>query len=431
MKRVLPIVLVYVFVNGTLLNAAEVFMEMHRSGFRKIPVMIMPFHSDPEYKEESSIIENVLRSDLKRSHVFELIETTDIGLSIESNEKPDSVVMTKASKAGVLALVWAKLDTQENGWVLESQAFETAKGDQVVNVRIFGGKMKLRHLAHRFSDKLTMHFTGEKGVAQSRVAYISDLSGNKEVYIMDYDGANKVRYTRDRSIAISPRWSPDANKISYTSYRNGNPNLYVLDLKTGGRQEIASFPGLNFSASWAPSGEQLAFAATKDGNAEIYLVNADGTGLKRLTFDSADDLSPSWSPSGKQIAFTSDRGGGPQIYIMDVDGANVHRLTFDGNYNTSPAWSPAGDWIAYACRNEERRLKICADRADGTQSIAITESGHWDDESPSWAQNGRELIFSSNRFGKSQIFSIHLDGTHIRRLTSNPANNTSPSWSLP
>jgi len=424
------LVFVGLFFSASVVNAAEVFMEMERSGFRKIPLVIMPFGGAPEHKEEMTIVENVLRSDLKRSHVFELLETSDVGISSDKVEAPGSAVMVKAAKAGVLALVWAKLETQDTGWVLESHAFETAKGDQVVGVKIFGGKKKLRDLAHRFSDKLTLHFTGEKGVAQTKLTYISDLSGNKEVYVMDYDGANKVRFTRDRSIAISPRWSHDATKISYTSYRKGNPDLYVIDLKRGERKEIASFPGLNFSPSWSPLGGQLAFATTKDGNAEIYLVNVDGTGLKRLTFNSSDDLSPSWSPSGKQIAFTSDRGGGPQIYIMDADGSNVHRLTFDGNYNTSPAWSPKGDWIAYACRNEERRLKICADRSDGSQSIAITESGRWDDESPSWALNGRELVFTSNRFGKNQILSIHLDGTHLRRLTSNPANNTSPSWSL-
>lgn len=405
-------------------------MEMERSGFRKIPLMIMPFGGAPERKEEVAIVENVLRSDLKRSHVFQLIETRDLGLSDDSTVAPASSVMVQAAKAGVLALVWAKLETQDSGWVLESYAYETASGDQVFGVKIFGGKSKLRNLAHRFSDKLTLHFTGEKGVAQSKVAYISDLSGEKEVYVMDYDGANKMRFTRDRSIAISPRWSYDGTKIAYTSYRKGNPDLYVIDLKTGKRKVIASFYGLNFSPAWSPIGNQIAFAATKDGNAEIYLVNLDGSGLKRLTFNPSDDLSPSWSPSGRQIAFTSDRGGGPQIYIMDVDGSNVHRLTFDGNYNTSPAWSPKGDWIAYACRNEERRLKICADRSDGSQSIVITESGHWDDESPSWALNGRELIFTSSRFGKNQILSIHLDGTHLRRLTSNPANNTSPSWSL-
>jgi len=411
------------------LDAAEVFMEMSRLGFRKIPILIVPFGGDAKNAASVAIVEDVLRSDLERSHVFELVKPAALGLSFKSKEAPTPALSAKASKLGVLALVWARLDTQEKGWVLESYAYETAKGSQLVGVKLFGGDRKLRGLAHRFSDKLTQHFTGEKGVAQTKIAYISDLSGNKEIYIMDYDGANKVPVTRDKNIAISPRWSSDARKITYTSYRSGNPNLYLIDLKTGQRNEVAAFPGLNFSASWAPLEELIAFAATKDGNAELYLIKPSGKDLKRLTFNLADDLSPSWSPTGKQIAFTSDRGGGPQIYIMNASGANVHRLTFEGNYNTSPAWSPKGDWIAYACRNEERRLKICADRADGSESIAVTESGSWDDESPSWALNGRELIFTSNRKGKNQIFSIHLDGTHLRQLTSNPANNISPSWS--
>ena len=430
LKKVLCVILAVFFGGESLSYAAEVFMERERSGLRKIPLMIRPCQGPPEHKEQVAIVENVLRSDLKRSHVFELVETRDIGVSGNTTEAPAPGVMVKASKAGVLALVWAKLGTQDDGWVLESYAYETAKGDQVLGVKVFGGQAKLRNLAHRFADKLTLHFTGENGVAQTKIAFVSDLSGSKEVYIMDYDGANTMRFTRDQSIAISPRWSHDSEKIAYTSYRNGNPDLYVLRLKTGERKKSASFPGLNFSASWPPLGDQIAFATTKDGNAEIYIINADGTGLKRLTFNPADDLSPTWSPTGKQIAFTSDRGGGPQIYVMDADGSNVHRLTFDGDYNTSPAWSPKGDWIAYTCRNPERRLKLCADRSDGTQSIAVTESGQWDDESPSWGANGRELIFTSNRFGKNQILSIHLDGTHLLRLTSNPANNTGPSWSL-
>ncbi|MEC4677719.1 MAG: hypothetical protein VST69_03065, partial [Nitrospirota bacterium] len=177
MRKNLVFVLVGLFFSVSIANGAEVFMEMERSGFRKIPLMIMPFGGAPEHKEEMVILENVLRSDLKRSHVFELIETRDIGISADHPMPPGSSVMVKAAKAGVLALVWAKLDTQNNGWVLESYAYETAKGDQVVGVKIFGGKKRLRDLAHRFSDKLTLHFTGEKGVAQSKVTYISDLSG--------------------------------------------------------------------------------------------------------------------------------------------------------------------------------------------------------------------------------------------------------------
>jgi TolB protein len=410
-------------------NAADVFLETRRSGFEKIPVMVLPFQGTAENGQQLQVAETVLQSDLNRSQFFRLVESSKIDLSVNSSGAPDATTIDRAAKIGVQALIWAKLYARGDEWVLESYAYETLKGEQALGVKIIGDRKTVRAMAHRFSDKLVLHFTGEKGIAQTKVAYVSDLSGKKEVYVMDYDGANEMRVTGDRSIVISPRWSFDADQIMYTSYREGNPDIYFLALNTGRRKKMVSFPGLNFSAAWSPTGDRVAFATTKDGNAEIYSIQPDGTDLKRLTFNGADDLSPSWSPTGKQIAFTSDRGGGPQIYVMDADGSNVQRLTFTGEYNTSPAWSPKGDWIAYACRNEERRLKICADRVDGQQSVRITESGPWDDESPSWALNGRDLIFTSNRTGKNQIFSIHAEGTGLIRLTSNTANNTSPSWS--
>lgn len=414
---------------GGVTDAADVFLGTSRSGFEKIPIMVVPFQGTAENGEQLLVAETVLQSDLTRSQYFKVIESNKIERSLTSAGTPDEEMMARASKFGIQALVWAKLYSRGDDWILESYAYETGKKEQSLGVKIIGDKKTVRAMAHRFSDKLVLHFTGEKGVAQTKVAYVSDLSGKKEVYIMDYDGANEMRVTGDQSIVISPRWSSDANHISYTSYRDGNPDIYFLTLSSGVRKKMISFPGLNFSAAWSPVGDRVAFATTKDGNAEIYSIQTDGSDLKRLTFNVADDLSPTWSPTGKQIAFTSDRGGGPQIYVMDADGSNVQRLTFAGEYNTSPVWSPKGDWIAYTCRNEEKRLKICADRVDGQQSVRVTESGVWDDESPSWALNGRDLIFTSNRAGKNQIFSIHADGTGLIRLTSNAANNTSPSWS--
>jgi len=427
--RFVAFLLLIVMMGPAPVFASEVFLEMSRFGFRKIPVAVLPFHDQSGNKEAIRTIEAVLRADLDRSHIFDLVGTKAVGFVPNAKAAPAAGEMAKASSAGVLALVWAKLVINGDEWVLESYVYETAKKEEVISVRIFGSQKSIRKIAHRLADILTLHFTGEKGVAQTRIAYVSDQSGAKEVYVMDYDGANPIQVTQDRSIVLSPRWSANGDKLVYTSYRNGNPNIYVLDMKTGNKQTLVAFAGLNFAASWSPVEDRVAFATTQDGNAEIYTIKYDGTDLKRLTFSKSDDLSPSWSPTGKQIAFTSDRGGTPQIYIMDVDGANVHRLTFEGNYNTSPVWSPKGEWIAYACRNKDRRLKICADRADGTTSIAVTESGDWDDESPSWGLNGRELVFTSNRLGKNQIFSIHLDGKNLRRLTASQANEMSPAWS--
>lgn len=416
-------------VSGAVSDAADVFIGTTRSGYEKIPLMIVPFQGENSVAEQVLLAETVLQADLERSQFFTIVARGKVASSLGPTGAPDAAMISNAGTAGVQVVAWARLVPRGDDWVLESYAYETAKGEQVVAVRMVGDQKSIRMMAHRFADKLVSHFTGEPGIAQTKIAYISDISGRKEVYLMDYDGANEMRITADRNIVVSPRWSFDAGQISYTSYREGNPDIYFLDLSSGRRQRMISFPGLNLSAAWSPKGDRVAFATTKDGNAEIYTMKPDGTDLKRITFNTADDLSPSWSPTGRQIAFTSDRGGNPQVYVMDADGSNVHRLTFNGDYNTSASWSPKGDWIAYACRNEEKRLKICIDSSDGQQSVRLTESGPWDDEAPSWALNGRDLTFTSNRTGKNQIYAIHADGTGLVRLTSNGASNTAPAWS--
>lgn len=427
--RIFVLLLLGFFAAAGASDAADVFIGTTRSGYEKIPLMIVPFQGEGSSAEQLLLAETILRADLERSQFFTIVERSKVASATGKTGAPEAALIADAGKAGVQVLAWAKLIPKGEDWALESYAYETAKGEQVVAVRMVGDRKSVRMMAHRFADKLVSHFTGEPGIAQTKIAYVSDVTGKKEVYLMDYDGANEMRITADRNIVISPRWSSDAGQIAYTSYREGNPDIYFLDLGTGRRQRMVSFPGLNISAAWSPKGDRVAFATTKDGNAEIYTMRPDGTELKRITFNTADDLSPSWSPTGRQIAFTSDRGGTPQIYVMDADGSNAHRLTFNGNYNTSASWSPKGDWIAYACRNEERWLKICIDSVDGQQSMRLTESGAWDDESPSWALNGRDLTFTSNRTGKNQIYTIHADGTGLIRLTSNGASNTAPAWS--
>ncbi|MFY9269505.1 MAG: Tol-Pal system beta propeller repeat protein TolB [Candidatus Manganitrophaceae bacterium] len=410
-------------------TSADVFIGTTRSGYEKISLILLPFQGTSDVAEQAALAESVLQSDLERSGFFQIVERNKIISASTPIGIPDEAMISKAASAGVQVMAGARLIPKGNESILESYAYETSKGERVIGVQLIGTPKTVRALAHRFADKLVSVFTGEKGISETRIAYVSDISGRKEVYLMDYDGANQTRITGDQSIVVSPRWSFDAGQISYTSYREGNPDIYFFDLASGQRRRMIHFPGLNLSAAWSPKGDRVAFAATKDGNAEIYLIRPDGSDLKRVTFNTGDDLSPAWSPTGTQIAFTSDRGGTPQIYIMDADGSNVHRLTFVGDYNTSPTWSPKGDRIAYACRNDEKRLKLCTDSVDGQQTIRLTESGPWDDESPSWAPNGRDLAFTSNRAGKNQIYTIHADGTGMIRLTSNGASHTAPAWS--
>ncbi len=424
---VLPILPILIFW-GVDVWASDVFLGVSKGQTERIAIGIVPFSGGPNEEEEQKLAETILKADLARSQLFNVIVIDFIkdNASTDLSGGVDNEILQWAQEIKIGAIGWGKLYPSGNGkWTLEAYAYETSNGNSVIRVRITGDNV--RALAHRFSDKLVSYFTGEKGLAETKIAYLSNQTGSKEIYLMDYDGENSIRMTSDQSIILSPRWSFDATKIGYTSYRYGTPDIYFLGITTGKRNKIFSSKGLSISPAWSPLGDFIAFASTRDGDSEIYKMRPDAQNLNQITFHSASDLSPTWSPTGKEIAFTSDRGGSPQIYIMDADGVNIRRLTYSGDYNTSPSWSPQGNLIAYACRDKEGYIKLCASRVDGRELIKITEGGNWDDESPSWAANGREIVFASNRFGSSDIFTIRPNGEGLLRLTANKGINTSPA----
>ena len=169
-------------------------------------------------------------------------------------------------------------------------------------------------------------------------------------------------------------------------------------------------------------------SAAQEGNSDIFQLELDTRTVKQLTFDGSADLSPSWSPDGRKLAFTSDRGGRPQIYLMDADGSNARRLTYDGDYNAAPAWSPKGDWIVYVCRIPSEGFKLCRISPNGERRGQIT-TGQSIDDSPSWAPNGRHLVFSSIRRGESQLYIITVDGKGLEKISTMGSHLSSPSWS--
>ena len=404
---------------GAAVQAADVYLESQRQGHAQIPIAVLRFTGSAG-GESVALAEATFRTDLVRSGFFDLVAIY---------RRAGDTDLQAAEAAGAMVTTSAVVDAKGDGLTLIGRAWEIGREAPVVEVKLTGDAQSIRRMSHRLADKLVTYFTGEPGIAQTQIAYVSDATGHKEVYVMDYDGESETRLTSDRSIVLSPHWSHNGGQIAYTSYRAGRPDAYLLEMTTGARKPLLSAAGINYSPVWAPTGERLAFASTRTGDAEIYTMPAGGGAVTRLTFNEANDLSPVWSAFGKQIAFTSDRGGSPQIYVMEADGANVHRLTFTGDYNTSPTWSPKGDRIAYTCRNEEKRMKICIVGIDGQGRVQITEDGPYDDESPSWAPSGRDLVFTSNRAGKRHLFAIRADGTQMIRLTTGDAHHTAPAWS--
>lgn len=417
---------------------AQVTLEIFRSEAEKILVGLLPLQTQDVPQPDAQLLQEILLRDLYRSQVFRPMELTEPQRKFTNAPQPEEI--RPLSIEGIQAAIWGKLIRTKGDYRFDGHVFDLPSGAPILERRYVGqlnpAQRQLRLIAHRFADEVVYRFTGERGIAQTRIAYTSDQSGYKEIYIMDYDGYNPWRITGDRSIALTPRWSPDGRFLSYVTYKDGNPNIYLHELVTARRKKWVAFPGLNISPAWSPDGKQMAFASTKDGDAEIYVVdvpekigegNSEAPRAKRLTFSLGDDLSPTWSPTGQQIAFTSDRGGTPQIYVMNADGSNVRRLTFEGNYNTSPAWSPKGDWIAFNCRRDYYH-KLCLVSPDGQIVLQVTD-GPWDDEAPAWAPNGRYLVFSSRREEKSHLFIITPGGVDEEQLTFTTANEILPHWS--
>jgi TolB protein len=413
-------------------GAADVVLEITRPDFQKIPIGLLPFREGATPDRPGQQVAEVLGADLKRSQVFTVTDLAKLGINPEKaelTEGPQKTLVKQAMDNGVSVLVWGKMASREADLVMDGYVYDGGTGEVVAGKRYVGAPPALRLMAHRLADELVYRYTGEQGIARTKIAYVSEIRGGRELFVMDYDGHAPRQVTADGFLSLMPRWSPDRRYLVFTAYRSrSRQDIDMVELQTGKRWTLVNLPGLNITPAVSPDGAWVGFATSQDGNSEVYKINTTTKQIQRLTFNSGGDLSPSWSPTGQEIAFTSDRGGAPQIYIMSADGSNVRRLTFEGGYNAAPAWSPRGNWIAYVCRTEERQYKLCLISPDGQKRLQIT-TGTSVDDSPSWSPDGRHLIFSASQDGKSHIYMVNADGTERERLTNGGTHHSSPSWS--
>jgi len=369
----------------------------------------------------------VLVDDLKFATVFDVMEGSILPFDPRTVQlDQERVLLPGLAALKVQYLAVGQVTSRGREAVLEGRLFDANTGNMVFGKRYVGDAKFFRLIVHRFTDDIIFNLTGEKGVAQTRIAFVSSVSRTaKEIFVMDYDGANPSAITGNQSINLSPRWSPDGRLIAYTSYRNNNPDLYVLNFDSGRRDVLSAQQGLNATPGWSPDGQWLAIAMSAGGGTNLFLMPKSGGSPRPLTAGPAISVSPSFSPNGRQIVFNSDRGGTPQIYIIDVDGSNLHRLTFQGNYNASPRWSPRGEKILFMCRMGANH--ICLINPDGSGLQQLTFAGT--NEDPTWSPDGRHIAFSSTRNGRRDIFVMHADGTEQKRLTNNGYDNYLPDWS--
>jgi TolB protein len=317
-----------------------------------------------------------------------------------------------------------------SGFLLNTQQPNVQAG-QLLGKRYFGSLNEdgAKQVAREFAADILGQF-GIKSLAGSKIWFVSDRTGHKEIWSMDYDGANQRQFTSYRSMCIIPSVSPDGSMISFTSFLRGQPEILIHSTETGRRLPFYNQQAsMNATADFTPDGRQVVFASSASGYAQIYIANVDGSNLRRLTNVRAVEVSPRVNPkTGNEIVFVSGRSGLPQIYKMNMDGGDIERLSSGEGEAVQPAWHPDGKYIAFASTRgfEPGNYNIFVMDVATRQVVQLTH-GVGRNENPQWAPDGRHLVFSSRRGKGFQIYTMLADGTQVQQLTTS-GNNTQPVW---
>src|SRR5215472_13044325 len=380
-------------------------------------------------------VATVVRADLERSGLFRSLNPASFIEKISDINTPPRFGDWRTIQAQ--GLVTGQATMQPDGRLrVDFRLWDIFGEAQMVGLQYMTTPENWRRIAHLVSDAIYERITGEKGYFDTRVVFVAEsgpkLNRRKRLAVMDQDGANPVFLTQGDYLVLTPRFNPTAQMIAYMSYIQGRPRVYLFDLETGRQEVLGNFPTMTFSPRFSPDGKSVVMALETNGNSDIYMMDLATRAVKRLTDDPAIDTAPSFSPDGKQIAFESNRGGSQQIYVMNADGTNVHRISFGAGKNGTPVWSPRGDLIAFT-KITESEFGVGVMRPDGSGERLLTHG--WLDEGPTWAPNGRVIMFTrtlpagaNGVGGGSQIWSIDITGRNERRVLS-PGDASDPAWS--
>ncbi len=408
-------------------SAQEETIHVFRPGFRKIGVAVVDFAVDGVPPEMGRDVASVIRSDLEWSEFFKVL-APEKNPPQPGNHLPEEQNFAPWKETGITAYVRGLVKLEADDKIsIEARLYDVKLEQFRTGKRYQANPRYLRQMAHRFSNTVTEDLAGVEGIYTTKIAFVSDETGTREMMIMDIDGFNREALTKNRSINSAPRWTPDGKSLMFVSYRRGKPDLYKFDLLGRVADLFWDRGELNMSGSWSPDGTKVLVSQSSGANAQIYLIENNGERVRQLTTGTGLNLSPSWSPDGKEIAYVSDRTGSPQVYIMNSEGENMRRLTTYGNYNTSPAWSPKGDRIAFV-RREARGFNVYAVNPDGSDEVLISKEGGAN-EDPTWSPRGDFLIYSSKRNKNYDLILSDAFGERRRAITKTPSNEIQPAWS--
>jgi len=423
---------VVLFLFSSQLHADYDYITISDPFLNKIPMAVPVFKSLSDLPQERLIAREAsdfMNASLEFTGYFKMIDRAAF-LEDPQQKGIDALSLNFKNWTDINAelLVTGGVSVKDDTLRMEFRLFDTYKAELLFGKRYKGSTGDQEKMVLRFCSEIIYRLTGRRGVFDSRIAFVSTTTGNKEIFICDFNGENPRQISRTKTLALSPAWSLDGSSLAYTAYQSGRPVICIRNL-SGEKEEVISHQGINITPRWVPGGALMAATLSFEGDEEIYLLKSSGRVEKRLTNSWGIDVSPSFSPDGKKMAFVSKRSGTPQVHIADLETGDIKRLTYDGPYNTEPAWSPAGNKLAYSGMKGGRIDIYLIDPIDGRVTQLTRDAGN--NESPSWAPDGSLIAFSSTRTGKSRIFVMTASGTDQRPLLELAGEQSAPAWSLP
>ncbi len=401
----------------------EVYLQVTRAGVSRVVIAATPLTLRGEGTAEAyATFWQALAKDLAATPVMSLLPE-ELARLVEVDPAKPEVTRQRWRAVGAQFLLSGSFATSGSQVACDIVLTDLASGEVAFSRRFTATRSAVLTLAHTVANELFHLFTGKSGPFLSRIAFVSDRTGAKELWIMRWDGSEQEQLTQHRSIASAPAWSPDGQWLTFTSFLRGQPQLFLLRPTEGYLKPLPSLPGVNSSPSFSPDGTKIAFAAGDGGFTNIYVLDVASGDIARLTSTRAIDTQPAFSPSGRQIVFTSTRAGSPQLYIMDAEGTNVRRLTFEDSFADEASWAPDGVRIAYTTKIENRFQIAVFDLRTGQRAVI---PGPGNNESPCFSPDGTLLAFTSDRSGRKHIYITDAEG-HAQPLTRD-GNNLQPAW---
>ena len=415
---------------------AALQIDITRGTVEPLPIAIPDFYGrDPQGARVGQDLARVITANLQRSGLFRPLDQNAMIQRPEAMLTQPRFADWKVVNAQ--ALVTGNTEVQPDGRVkVEFRLWDVLAEQQLTGLVYYTTPNNWRRIAHLISDAIYKRLTGEDGYFDTRIVYIAESGPKsrrvKRLAIMDQDGENHRYLTNGRDLVLTPRFSPVRSEITYMSYLNDKPRVYLFNIDSGQQEVLGDFPGMTFAPRFSPDGNRVIMSLAQNGASNIYTLDLRTRQVMRITSGGAIDTSPSYSPDGARIVFNSDRGGNQQLYTMSADGSNVQRISFgSGRYGT-PVWSPRGDLVAFT-KMDRGKFFIGVMRPDGSGERILTES--FLDEGPTWAPNGRVIMFfrqgpsdSRGQGGGSKLWSVDITG-HNERQVITPADGSDPAWS--